>query len=152
QPDALLGRLVGGAREIADEYLLSRWPLLRRHPAGKTMDLAAADRCDVVERLLEQRGELLLAAGNGGNAELARRPMPGRGVEAEHRQAVAIELGLHRGRRMIIGKLQLDRLEAGGGRGGEPLDQRTFGEEISEIGGEAGHRASKASSGPASIC
>src|SRR5262249_40817203 len=32
-----------------------------------------------------------------------------------------------------------DRAKSGGGRCGEPLDQRPLGEQISQIGGEAGH-------------
>jgi hypothetical protein len=40
---------------------------------------------------------------------------------------------------MVIGKLQLDRAKAGRGRGGEPLDQRPLGEQVGQIGGEAGH-------------
>jgi hypothetical protein len=35
--------------------------------------------------------------------------------------------------------LQLDRAKSGGGRCGEPLDQRPLGEQIGQIGGEAGH-------------
>jgi hypothetical protein len=40
---------------------------------------------------------------------------------------------------MVIGKLQLDRAEAGGGRRAEALDERTLGEEIGQVGGEARH-------------
>src|SRR6516225_11913177 len=103
------------------------------------MDLTTADGGDVVERLPEQRGEFALAAGDGGDAELTRHRLTGRGVDAEHGQAVAVELGLHGGRRVIVGKLQLDRPKAGRGRRGETLDQRALGEKISEIGGEARH-------------
>ena len=103
------------------------------------MDLAAADRNDVVERLLEQRGEFLLATGNGRDAGRSRRHLAERGVEAEHRQVVPIELGLHGRGRLVVGKLQLDRAEAGVGRRREALDQGALGEEISQIGGEARH-------------
>src|SRR5262249_34565939 len=49
------------------------------------------------------------------------------------------ELGLHGGRREVVGDLQLDRAKAGRGRRREPLDQRALGEEISQIGGKAWH-------------
>ncbi len=101
--------------------------------------MAAADGGDVVERLLEQRGELLLAARDGGDPELPRRRPPGRGVDAEHGQAMAVELGLHGRGREVIGNLQLDRPETGGGRRRKPLEQRSFGEKIREVGGEARH-------------
>ena len=45
----------------------------------------------------------------------------------------------HRARRLVVGKLQLDGFEPGRGRGGKALHERTLGEQISEIGGEAGH-------------
>ncbi len=70
---------------------------------------AAADRRDVVERLPKQRGEFALAPGHRGEARTRRPPLPGRGVEAEHGEAVPLELGLHRRGRMVVGKLQLDR-------------------------------------------
>src|SRR5260370_39874853 len=41
--------------------------------------------------------------------------------------------------RSIIGKLQLDRPKARRGRRGKTLDQRALGEEIGQVGGEAGH-------------
>src|SRR5262245_24048541 len=139
QRDVLLLRRVGDAREIPDEGHHPRRPLLRRHLAGEAMSLTAADGGDVGERLLEQRGEFALAAGDGGDAELARRRLTGRGVDAEHGQAVAVELGLHGGRRVVVGELQLDRPKTGRGRSRETFDQRALGEKISEIGGEARH-------------
>jgi hypothetical protein len=103
------------------------------------VDLASADRGDVIERLLEQGIELPLAAGNGGDAELARCGLTRRSVDAEHGQTVPVELSLHRGGREIIGNLQLDCAKTGGGGRGEPLDERPLGEEKRQIGGEAGH-------------
>ena len=55
------------------------------------------------------------------------------------REAVPLDLGPHRRRRVVVGELQLDRLEARRGRGAEALDQRPLGEQISEVGGETGH-------------
>jgi hypothetical protein len=46
---------------------------------------------------------------------------------------------LHRRRRVLVRHLQFDRGEAGGSGGAEPLHERALGEEIGEVGGEAGH-------------
>ena len=54
---------------------------------------------------------------------------------------MALDLAADVGRRMVIRDLQLDGLEAGGRGGSEPLEQRPFGEEIGEVGGETGHGA-----------
>ena len=40
---------------------------------------------------------------------------------------------------MVIGKLQLDGRETGGGGGGEAFHERALGEQVGEIGGKAGH-------------
>ena len=50
-----------------------------------------------------------------------------------------LELGLHGGGRELVGELQLDRPESGRGGGRKPLHERALGEQIGEIGGEAGH-------------
>src|SRR5205823_5851427 len=83
-------------------------------------------------RLLEQRGEFPLAAGHRSHAELAGRRLTRRGVDAEHRQSVAVELGSHGGGGMIVGELQLDGAKAGGSGRRKPLDQRPLGEEVLE--------------------
>src|SRR5262249_59134964 len=106
-------RGVGDAREIPDEGRLRGRPLLRRHLAGEAVDLTAADGGNVVERLLEQRGEFALAAGNGGDAELPCRRLTGRGVDAEHGQAVAGELRLPGPRGGGGGEMQLDPPQTG---------------------------------------
>jgi hypothetical protein len=46
---------------------------------------------------------------------------------------------LDRRRRVVVGELQLHRLEAASGRRGEPLDQRPLGEQIGDVGGETWH-------------
>jgi hypothetical protein len=50
---------------------------------------------------------------------------------------VPVELGFDRGGRVVIGKLQFDRLEARRRRRAKALEQRPLGEEISEVGGKA---------------
>src|SRR5450631_2409101 len=104
------------------------------------MDLAAADRHHIVERLFEQCLPFALAPGHRRKPKFAVAAL--RGIEAELREAVAMDLRLHRGRRVVVGKLQLHRLEAGSGGSTEALEQRALGEEVSEIGGDAGHLTS----------
>src|SRR5436190_15000693 len=50
--DVLLGGCIGGACEIFDQRFLGRRPQFGSDFAGKTMDLAAADHGNVIERLL----------------------------------------------------------------------------------------------------
>ena len=68
--------------------------------------------------LAEQRGELRFASGHARDAALASRG--GRGVDAEHGQAMALDLAADVRRRMVVGDLQLDGLEARCGGGTEP--------------------------------
>jgi hypothetical protein len=103
------------------------------------MDLPAADRHHVVERLAEQRRELGLAAGHAGEPELASLDVAGRRVEPEHGQLVLLQLGLHRARRVVVRELQLDRRKARSRGGREAFHERALGEQIGEIGGKAGH-------------
>ena len=91
---------ISAARErLRDEGELRGRSLLRRYFAGETMNLAASDRCDIVERLRKQRGKLLFPAGYGSQPEFARAALPRRRVDAEHGQTMPVELSLHgRGR------------------------------------------------------
>src|SRR5215510_2226180 len=101
------------------------------------MDGAAADADHVVECLAKREVEVALAARHRRQAELALATE--RRVDAELGEAVALELRLHVRRRVVVGKLQLDRLEPGRCRRRETLDQRALGEKIREIGGETRH-------------
>src|SRR5262249_60036291 len=105
---------------------------------GEEMIWPAADGGHVIERLLEQRGKLPLAARHGSDAELAARRLTGRGVDPEHGQSVAVKLGSHGRGGVVVGKLQLDGAKAGGCRRRKPLNQRSLGEEISKIAAKRG--------------
>jgi hypothetical protein len=102
------------------------------------MDGAAADRHDVIQRARKRGIEIAFASGQRGEAEFRA---VGR-VDAELGQAMALQLGLHRGRRTIIGKLQFDCAEASRRGGAKPFEQRAIGKQIAEIGGEARHGVS----------
>jgi len=56
---------------------------------------------------------------------------------------VPVDLGLHGGRRKLIGVLQLDGLETGLGGMADALDQRILDVQVTEIGREAGHGVSR---------
>ena len=99
------------------------------------MDRRAADGDDVIERAGEGGVEIALAPGQRGKAEFRAL----RRVDAELRQAVLRQLGLHRGGGNVIGKLQLDGGKAASRRGAKTLEQRMFGEQMAEIGGKARH-------------
>ena len=102
------------------------------------MDRRAADRHRVIERLLEDLREFALAARHGAEPALAA-VRPRLRVDAELGQTAALELGTDRRGRVVVGKLQLDRLEAGRRRRAEALHERALGEQIGKVGGEAGH-------------
>ena len=76
---------------------------------------------------------------NRRKAELASFPPAGRGIDPQHGEAMAIELRPHLRGCLVIGKLQLDRLEPGGGRGAEALQKWPLGEQVSEVGGKTRH-------------
>ena len=135
--DPLFGRKIGGARQIGDKGPLRRRPLVHRHEAGETMDGAATDGHDVVQRLREQRVEVALAIWHRRQPEL---PLTAAlGVDPEHGEAMAFDLGPESRCRRGVGKLPLDREKAAGGRGSGSLDQRTLREKIGNIGSKTGH-------------
>jgi hypothetical protein len=137
--DAGQRRLLRCSRKIPDEDRLRRRPLFRRDATGKAMDGAAADRDDIVYRELERVLPFALAAGHGGKSGFTLPTE--RRVDAELHQTMPLQLGLHSEWRHVVGILQLDRAEACRSRRAKALDQRTFGEQKGEVGGEAGHAA-----------
>lgn len=139
QRDVFRGGSIRRAREIVEHRHFGSGPLLRRYGAGHAVDLAATDRDCIVECLPEQREKFRFEPGHRGLTELAGRRCPPWGVDAEHREAMAIEFSAHRGWRGVVGELQLDRAKSCRGRCAEALDHRPFSEEIAEVGGEAGH-------------
>ena len=76
-----------------------------------------------------QRGKALLAGG----------PVARRQVEQRLRQAVALEPLADRLGRMLIGKEEFDRGEAGFRRGLEAVEERHLVEHHREVGGKTGH-------------
>src|SRR4029079_7419623 len=101
------------------------------------VNLPAADRDHIVERVPEQDREFALTARRCGEPRFAGAAR--RRVDAEHREAMLLQFSLYRRWRVFVGKLQLDRREAGCRRGAKPLQERALVEEITEIGCEAGH-------------
>ena len=104
------------------------------------MNLASTDGGDVVEALRKQLGELLLASRNGSYPEFSPGQLPRARIDAEHGQAMPIELRLHSGGRVIIRKLQLHGRKASCRRGCKPLDHPPLGKEIGQVGSKPRHR------------
>jgi hypothetical protein len=136
--DVLFAGKVGRPRQIPHERVFRSRPLLGCNLARHAMDRAAADRGDEIKRLLEDRIPIGFPARYSGQAGIAVTAAH-RGVDAELDQAMLLDLGPNRSRRLVVGKLQFHRLEAGRSRGAEALNRRPFGEEIGEIGGETRH-------------
>ena len=111
---------------LAMKDLLGGRALLGRHHAGEAMDRAAADRGDVVERLLEQRFEFRSRPGTAAspNSPLPRRPVL---IPSMVRPCRSISAFTAR-RRDVVGKMRLDRVEAGRRGRAEALQQRAVGE------------------------
>jgi hypothetical protein len=103
------------------------------------MHLRAAERIRVFYRPVDAGIELGLATGQGSQPTLAPRPVAGRQVEQHLTQAEAIEALADVGCPMIVGKQELDGLEAGLGRRLEAIEEGQFLEQHAEVGGELGH-------------
>src|SRR5581483_3582540 len=88
----------------------------------------------------EQRVEVLFPPANRGEAKFAFAPSPC--VDPEHRQLVPVDFGAHGRCRQVVDERPLDRGEAAGRGRAKTCDQRALSEEVTEIGGKAGHTSS----------
>ena len=95
----------------------------------------------LLELLTHQQQPLLegLAAGQGGHAAPALARVAGRQVEQGLRQLVLLELGRDVGSRCLIGKQDLDRLEAVRRGRTEALQEGHLLVDPRKVGGELGH-------------
>ena len=92
----------------------------------------------VAEREVEPLAELRLAPGQPTEPALAL--LPRRQIEQHGVQIVRPEPFADGGlRRLGVRELVLDGPEAPAGRRLEPVEERAFGEEVAQVGGEAGH-------------
>src|SRR5262249_24511224 len=133
-------RKIRRVSKIFKEHTVGCWALLCLDLACEAMNRAGANSDRIAERARKQRLRVLLASGHGGKAEFAFATR--RRVDAQHGELVSFDRSLHRGGRHVVGKLQLDSLEAGSCRGVDSFEQRPFGEQIAEIGGKTRHRRS----------
>src|SRR5437660_1458655 len=74
-----------------------------------------------------------------GKAALAGGAVPGRAVDQHERQPVRLQSGAQIGRRIFIGRGELDGGEAGARRGFETVEKRHLGKQKADIGAEARH-------------
>src|ERR1700730_17449809 len=137
--DVALARCIRRRHEIADEGPLGGGTLLRRHFPRKAMNLASTGGGDVVDALRKQLGELLLTSRNGPYPEFSPGQLARARIDAEHGQAMPIELRFHSGRCVIIRQLQLHGRKASCRRGRKPLDHPPLGKEIGEVGSKPRH-------------
>jgi hypothetical protein len=103
------------------------------------VDVSGADRLGISERLVDRGARLRLAARHGGKAEVAGRCVARRRVDADHREAGPKKLRPELFGRNVVGKMQLDGVEAGRLGAADPLQERQLAPEKTEIGGKAQH-------------
>jgi hypothetical protein len=108
--------------------------------AGHQVDARAAQGLRVFERARHAAAELVLPAGQAGQAALARGPVARRRVEQYLLQPVRAQPRRQLGGRMLVGKQVFHRVEAVGRGGGEAVQEGMLVVEHRQVGGKAGHR------------
>ena len=139
QGDAGLGRARGRLAQVGDEggAALLRARVRVRHPPHR-MQPWATGRPAVAEREIQPLPELRLAPRQSSESTLPF--FPRRQIEQDRAQIVLPQPLPNGGfRRLPIRELVLDGPEAAAGRGLEAIQERALGEEIAQVGGEAGH-------------
>ena len=136
QRDVFRRGQICGPLEIVDEDALGRRALVQVDLAGEAMDRGAADRHDVVERAANSASN---SRSRPGTAASPNRPRSPRSVLMPSIVSSCWSIAAHRRSRNVVGELHLDALEAAGRRGVDPFDQRTVGEQVTDIGGKTGH-------------
>ena len=132
---------IGGPAQIVDIDALALALVRPSRPQPRhRVHERALRRLGVADRGIDPVAELLLAAGQRGEAALAAGPIAGGGVEQRQRKAILLEPLGDGLRRMIIGEEELDRLEPGPRRRLEPVEKIDVLEHHAQIGGEFRHR------------
>ena len=137
--EAVRRRLLGGKRQVLDQRPGAFGAPVVRHAAGHDMDGRTAGFHGVGNGLLDERGGVGFAAGDGGQAQMAAGACVDVGVDAEQHDAGIGTGGLGLGRWRFIGEMQLDRLEAGAAGRGDAFQQWPVRPEKAEIGGKSDH-------------
>ncbi|MCY1537389.1 hypothetical protein D9M68_728800 [compost metagenome] len=111
----------------------------RRLQTGHAVPALHADHRCVLGSLSHTGAELVLAAGDAGDAALARGPVAGRQVVQHEFEPVLLQqLGDGLGRK-VVGEKELHGLEARFRCGAKSVEERQLVPEHGEVGGEAGH-------------
>ncbi len=108
--------------------------------ADEAVDLLAAERGRIGDRLVDAGLELLDAVGEHGDAALATGPVAGRQIVQDLGEAVGLQFRGKLVSREIIGEEVFDALEARLGRRLETIEEADFVEEHGEISREFRHR------------
>jgi len=111
----------------------------RSHHAGHHVHAFAAERGSVLHDAIEARAKLRFPPRYARHATIACIPVAHRGIEQHHLQAMCVQTPPQLAGRMIVGHLELDAAESRARRRLEAFEERHFGEEVVEVGGELGH-------------
>ncbi|MCY1378068.1 hypothetical protein D9M69_656730 [compost metagenome] len=103
------------------------------------MKTAVAKRGGVLQRLLEPALEFAFPSGQGSDAPLAGRPIPGRRIEQRLRQAVFLQPRLEIGGRELVGKQELHAGEDIPRRRLEAVQEGMFGVHHGQVGSQTRH-------------
>jgi hypothetical protein len=125
-------------RNVGGKHPLAVGLLRGRHLARHAMNRAGADRGCIVKRPAKHGIEVVLAPGNAGHTGLSRDAE--RRVDAENFKLMTLDLTPHGVGGLAIGKRQFNGVETARRRRREPVEQGTFNKQVSEVGGETGHR------------
>src|SRR6516225_9985760 len=131
------GSKIGGVHQIFEENAIGGRTLFGGNLAGKTMDRARAGCGRGGERKGEQRMPNLLPPWHGRESEFAFAA--GWRVESENGEPISFDGRFHCGGRHVVGKLQLNGLEARGRSSVDSFKQRPFREKIAEVSGKTRH-------------
>ena len=142
QGEAHPGGAVAGLPEIGDERAMHRRRIgARCDQARHDVQRLALQRLCVVEGLVESGGKVGFAAGQGGQSALALAPVARRQVEQRLGELVLPEFGRDVCGGRLVGKQDLDGLEAVRRRSTEAPHEGNFLVYPRQIGGELGHRS-----------
>ncbi len=140
QLDAVCGQRRGSVAQIGDiDGPMPAALGARRQQAGHGVEAPCAERFGAFEGADDAGAELVLATGQGGQTPFAGCPVAGRQVEEDVVEAGLFQPAGDVGHRMVVGKEELDGLEARLRSRGEALRKRNFIEHHGEVGGKFWH-------------
>jgi len=133
------GALYGGSK-IVDVSLLMTLPVgIVWHSAGKDVQPRRSEAIGVLEREIDAREEVLLAARDRSASAFPGFPIAGRGIEEDVLEPVVGQPAGDVLRRKLVGKEKLDCRESSACRAFETFGEGDLREHHRKVGGEARH-------------